>query len=166
MKNENQETNAIATIENQNQMPVVQGNQTLTPEMLALIQDLQQSTAEIEGLQVEYTKPSDMVKDEIVFNLVDAYISEIQDNGQPKDVVIFRCECADGIERFVMQSHNPIRGKYANMFSTAKALGAVTGQPVPALENFHFVEDERYSKNGNSAIVLRQVPKQLKAKTK
>lgn len=128
----------------------------MTPEMVAVLKQTQALEAEIEMLNYEFTKPTDLLN--VPINVLDAIASEIRDDDELKDVVIFQVEeCETGLHHFVMQSSNEIRNRYVQLFENRKFLALTFKKPVPPLTNYHFVEDMRYQKAGNTAIVLKRI---------
>jgi len=84
------------------------------------------------------------------FNILDAVKTELIDEGEEKDVIVFVCENETGVFT-VTKSKNKFNAAYAESFSARR--GRVTGF---SLKDMTFVSDENWGKRGNNAIVLRK----------
>lgn len=129
----------------------------LTKEFLDFIREAQRLETEVELLNVKTTKAGDLLGKSI--SIADAIVSTIPDGESgEKQVVLFRViDEETGEEHTVMQSANGIRIRYAELFASRKVLAQAMNKSLPMLTGYRFVEDERYSRAGNKAIVLQKV---------
>lgn len=129
----------------------------LTKEFLDFIREAQRLETEVELLNVKTTKASDLLGKPV--SIADAIVSTIPDGESgEKQVVLFRIiDEETGDVHTVMQSANGIRIRYAELFASRKVLAQAMGKGTPMLTGYRFVEDDRYSRAGNKAIVLQKV---------
>lgn len=128
-------------------------------EMIATVNALRQ---ELEDGIGETTQPTVLADSGVVFDIVDAYMTTMQDDqrGEVSKVMFHVVEQETGIEHRVMQSDDSkgIRRKYAQLFGFSKAMNI----PTEPLVGYQFVYGTKIIA-GNKAIILQRVPQQLKS---
>lgn len=138
-------------------------------EQFEMIKELQASDAELNQVLMTSVSSQELMRAGAVFNVLDVFNTTILDKDEEKAVTVFQIEFVEDVKTekntfvageivSVMKSANTINGKIANAFANWKAVGK-----PKTLCNYQFVEDLRYQRNGNAAIVLRAAPKQIKA---
>lgn len=129
---------------------------TLLPtnrEQLEMLIELQNLERTIESIGEKTTKPSDLVDSGVVFDILDAWFTEVRDGDELKQVVCFQLEEVEtGINHIVMQSRGSIRDTFANYFGAHKAVGM-----PKRLANYRMVWTEKTYKAGNPAAVFERV---------
>lgn len=125
-------------------------------EQLEIVREIYDAEAQLEAMALPQIPSSEILGQPI--NILDAAFKTISEtkNGVTSDKVCvsFVCEFADGEragEQFtVLKSSNAFNDIYANRFTK---LRGIMQRP---LQGYEFVEDARYNKAGNNAIVLRR----------
>lgn len=124
-------------------------------EQLDMIIEMEALQKQIDNLGIKTTKPTLLCDSGIVFDIVDAYDTEIRDGEELKPVVVMELvEQETGIAHIVMQSANSMRQLISRRFGMFKATGASRAALV--LRGYRFVESEKYGRAGNMAIVLQK----------
>ncbi len=130
-------------------------NELEPAQRLEMIQDIIAVEHEIEANALPQYKSSHILNRPL--NILDAAFRQIPDakTGQSKACVSFVCEWAEGDKEAgqqftVLKGSNPFNDAFANRFSK---LRGIMDKP---LMNYEFVEDARYVKAGNTAIILRR----------
>lgn len=127
-------------------------------EQLEIVREMYEAESQLEAMALPQYKSSDLIGRRL--NILDAAFKSIPEtvNGvtTEKACVSFVCEFADGDnagEQFtVLKGSNPFNDIFANRFSKFRG---IMSRP---LNDYEFVEDARYNKAGNNAIVLRRIP--------
>ena len=122
---------------------------------LELMQDLMQSEAEIESLAMRSVNSKDLIGKE--FAIIDAMFSTIKEKEVEKVCVNFVLELTDGETVTCLKSSNKFNDAYVNFFNKFRGIAN------RRLDGYTFEEDARWTFAGNAAIVLRKVPKTIKA---
>lgn len=128
-------------------------------EQLEMMIELNALEKTIESLGEKTTKPSDLVESGVVFDILDAWFTEIRDKDELKKVVCFQIEEVEtGVNHVVMQGAGSVRDHYANYFGANKAYG------IPKrLANYRYVWSEKTYTAGNPAAILERVRPDAKA---
>ena len=125
-------------------------------ERVEMDADINSLRKELEDGIGGYTKPTDLVAQGVVFDIIDAYLTTmIEETGEERSKVVFEIVESDtGIIHKVMQSDDSrgIRRKYATLFSLCKARGI----PSEPLRGYHFIEGNKIVA-GNKSIILERV---------
>lgn len=125
-------------------------------QQLEIVREIYDAEAQLEAMALPQLPSSEILGQEI--NILDAAFKNITETekGVTRDKVCvsFVCEFADGErmgEQFtVLKSSNAFNDIYANRFTKMRG---IISKP---LQGYEFVEDARYNKAGNNAIVLRR----------
>lgn len=119
--------------------------------------ELSNLEARLESLQYPSKAPTEVL--DIRLHIVNAFTTEIREDDELKDVVIFLCEDAKTSDLFtVMQTANPVRETFSQMFNMYRANGIDR-----RLEDRCFSELEGVGKAGNTAIVVKRWQAELKS---
>lgn len=133
---------------------------SLSPnEQLELFREIKAADAEIEMIGLPMLKSKDILN--IPINIHDASFKDIISDGEQKTCVNFLCENIETGELFtVLKSSNAFNDLYVKPFHSRR------GITRHVLQNYNFVEDNRWQKAGNPAVVLRKVQPQMKTVSK
>lgn len=128
-------------------------------EQLEMLIELQNLERTIESIGEKTTKPSDLVESGVVFDILDAWFTEVRDGDEMKQVVCFQLEEVEtGINHIVMQTRGSIRDTFANYFGAHKAVGM-----PKRLANYRMVWTEKTYKAGNPAAIFERVRPQVQS---
>jgi hypothetical protein len=146
---------AIAQFQQPNETTGFNLNELEPAQRLEMIQDIIAIEHEIEANALPQYKSSDILNRPL--NILDAAFRQIPDakTEQTKACVSFVCEWAEGDKEAgqqftVLKGSNPFNDAFANRFTK---LRGIMEKP---LMGYEFVEDARYKKAGNTAIILRR----------
>jgi hypothetical protein len=139
---------------------------SLSPtEQLNLFREIMEVDAQLELISLPYVSSIDIVGHPITIH--DAMHKTIIDNGEEKLCVNFLCENAG--ERIIAGGVNtPIELDHGQFFTVLKGANAFNdiyvnrfrvrrGLPPSPMVGYEFVEDARYRKANNNAVVLRKI---------
>ncbi len=123
-------------------------------EQKEIVQDILQTEAELEAMALPQYNSSDILNRPI--NVLDASFRQIKDGDRMKAGVSFVCEFAEGDEQVgeqftVLKSSNPFNDVYVVRFDKMRG---IISKP---LNGYEFIEESRFTKNGNAAHVLRRI---------
>lgn len=138
-------------------------------QQLEIVREIYDAEAQLEAMALPQYPSSEILGVEI--NVLDAAFKSITETvkgvSTEKVCVSFVCEFAEDCDKghageqfTVLKSSNAFNDVYANRFTK---LRGIMQRP---LNGYEFVEDARYNKAGNNAIVLRRKVKASSARTK